>query len=88
VAEAVRANGASVETVWECVLTPRSPVDAETVRRHGADAVLITHGKRRTAILEQLELRRLRHQGIEVIVPTEEGARATTGPGRPPSWND
>jgi hypothetical protein len=88
VADAVREHGTAVETVWECVRTARRPVDAETVRRHGADAVLIPHAKRRMAILEQLELRRLRNKGIEVIEPVEERLTAGAAPGRPPSWND
>jgi hypothetical protein len=73
VASALRDHGVRVEVAWECVRTPRRPVDAETVRRHGADSVFLPHAHRRIALLEASRLRRLQREGIAVIQP----ARAT-----------
>jgi hypothetical protein len=87
VAAALRQHGATVETAWECVRTPRRPVDAETVRRHGADAVFLPHAHRRTALLEGVALRRLRREGIEVL-EAQRSRRPATVSERPPGWND
>lgn len=70
VADMLRTFGARVEVTWECIRMPRRPVDAETVRRHGADAVFLPHAHRPSAILEAVQLRRLRRQGITVLEPT------------------
>jgi hypothetical protein len=87
VAGVLRQHGATVETAWECVRTPRRPVDAETVRRHGADAVFLPHIHRRTALLEGAALRRLRREGIEVL-EAPRGRRPAAAIERPPGWDD
>lgn len=79
VAEALRAHGAIVETVWECVQVPRRPVDVATVRRLGADAVYAVHHGGLGALWETIVLRRLKRGGIEVLrsgaSPIEAAAR-------------
>jgi hypothetical protein len=87
VAVALRQHGATVETAWECVRTPRRPVDAETVRRHGADAVFLPHAHRRTALLEGAALRRLRREGIEVLEAPRVRRPAAVHE-RSPGWDD
>lgn len=87
VAEALRAQGVNVDVAWECVRTRRRPVDPETVRRHGADAVFLPHAHRRGAILEAMRLRRLRHEGIAVLDPQEVMAGPSRSE-RPPGWDD
>ena len=87
VAEALRQQGATVETMWECVRVPRRPVDVETVRRLGADAVFVMHHGGLAGLFEAVALRRLRHAGIAVLhpetAPVAAGARE-----RPPGWDD
>jgi hypothetical protein len=87
VATALRERGVTVETAWECVRTPKRPVDADTVHRHGADAVFLPHAHRRTALLEGAALRRLRREGIEVLEARRLQQRAAV-PDRPHGWND
>jgi hypothetical protein len=87
VASALRERGATVETAWECVRTPKRPVDAETVHRHGADAVFLPHAHRRTALLEGAALRRLRREGIEVLEAPRARRPAAAPVGRA-GWND
>ena len=79
VADSLRSHGARVEVTWECIRMPRRPVDVETVRRHGADAVFLPHPHRTSAILEAVQLRRLRRQGITVLDPTTSTPAAATG---------
>jgi hypothetical protein len=67
VAEALRAHGGAVETVWECVQVPRRPVDLDTVKRLGADAVYVVHHGGLGGLFEALALRRLRHHGVDVL---------------------
>jgi hypothetical protein len=86
VADTLRAHGASVEVTWECIRTPRRPVDVETVRRHGADAVFLPHAHHPSAILEAVQLRRLRRQGITVLEPTTPAPAAAAG-GRTATWD-
>lgn len=81
VAGTLRAYGARVEVTWECIRMPRRPVDAETVRRHGADAVFLPHAHHPSAILEAVQLRRLRRQGITVLQP-DTGAPAPAAAGQ------
>jgi hypothetical protein len=87
VADALRAQGVTVDVAWECVRAPRRPVDPETVRRHGADAVFLPHAHRRGAFLEAMRRRRLRQQGIAVLDP-EVAAAGPSRPERPPGWDD
>ncbi|MGE0541193.1 MAG: hypothetical protein AB7R89_13550 [Dehalococcoidia bacterium] len=87
VADSLRANGASVEVAWECIRMPRRPVDVETVRRHGADAVFLPHAHRPRAFLEAVQLRRLRRDGITVLEPTTP-AHATAAGGRVATQDD
>ena len=86
VAAVLRERGATVETAWECVRAPKRPVDAETVRRYGADTVFLPHAHRRTAFLEGASLRRLRREGIEVLEARAPGRR-TAVLDRPPGWD-
>jgi hypothetical protein len=81
VADILRSNGASVDVAWECIRMPRRPVDVETVRRHGADAVFLPHAHRQRAFLEAVQLRRLRREGITVLEPTTP-AQVVTAAGR------
>ncbi|MGH2587555.1 MAG: universal stress protein [Dehalococcoidia bacterium] len=87
VAAALREQGATVEVVWECVRGQRRPVDAETCRRHGADAVFLPHAHRRRSIFEGATLRRLRHEGITVLEPEPATRRGAAG-GRVATWDD
>lgn len=79
VADVLRAHGARVEVTWECIRMSRRPVDVETVRRHGADAVFLPHAHRASAFLEAVQLRRLRRQGITVFGPTTSAPAAAAG---------
>jgi hypothetical protein len=87
VADALRANGANVDVAWECIRRPRRPVDAETVHRHGADAVFLPHAHRPRAFLEAVQLRRLRRKGIAVLEPTTPAHAFSVG-GRTATWDD
>ncbi len=69
VADALRRQGLRVETVWECVQAPRRPVDLDTVRRLGADAVFVPRHGGLAGLIEALVLRRLRRHGIRVLRP-------------------
>lgn len=71
VADALRRQGLKVETVWECVQAPRRPVDLDTVRRLGADAVFVPHHGGLAGLFEALTLRRLRRHGIRVLRPEQ-----------------
>lgn len=84
VADALREHGARVDVAWECVRTRHRPVDAETVRRHGADTVFLPHAHRHRAVIETVALRRLRRQGITILEPA-----LATSPSEPrPAWDD
>jgi sugar phosphate isomerase/epimerase len=72
VADAVRNQGVAVEVAWECVQAPRRPVDAATVRRHGADAVFAPSRNGLGGIIGALTLRRLRRHGIAVLRPDRQ----------------
>jgi len=87
VAAALREQGATVEVVWECVRGQHRPVDAETCRRHGADAVFLPHTHRRRSIFEGVTLRHLRREGITVFEPAPAARRAVAG-GRVATWDD
>jgi hypothetical protein len=87
VADVLRGLGAQVDVAWECVRASHRPVDAETVRRHGADAVFLPHTHRWRAVLEGVGLRRLRREGITVLEPTPR-ARAAVTSERTAAWDD
>lgn len=76
VADALRAHGAVVETVWECVQVPRRPVDVDTAKRLGADAVFVIHRGGLAGLFETVALRRLRRQGVTVLRPQPQTAPA------------